>query len=116
MAGVRQDYSDTVSQYSVPSSVIDLGADDDTISLSSKFTQDLNIDLATEDVGITSRRGKRQESANDEEDDEGEDGDNIVDQVEWGCAYCGIHNPSSVVKCLVCNKWFCNSKVGTSGR
>lgn len=21
------------------------------------------------------------------------------------CAYCGIHNPSCVVKCLVCNKW-----------
>lgn len=23
------------------------------------------------------------------------------------CAYCGIHNPSSVVKCLACSKWFC---------
>ncbi|KAK3351819.1 LOW QUALITY PROTEIN: RNA helicase-domain-containing protein [Neurospora tetraspora] len=26
------------------------------------------------------------------------------------CAYCGIHSPSSVVKCLSCNKWFCSAK------
>jgi regulator of nonsense transcripts 1 len=26
------------------------------------------------------------------------------------CAYCGIHSPCSVVKCMYkdCNKWFCN--------
>jgi regulator of nonsense transcripts 1 len=36
----------------------------------------------------------------------------------WGLAnisYCGIHNPACVVKCLVCNKWFCNSRGNTSG-
>ncbi|KAK5663056.1 hypothetical protein OQA88_6472 [Cercophora sp. LCS_1] len=26
------------------------------------------------------------------------------------CAYCGIHNPASVVKCLGCNKWFCSAR------
>ncbi|KAK2615206.1 hypothetical protein N8I77_001976 [Diaporthe amygdali] len=26
------------------------------------------------------------------------------------CAYCGIHSPSSVVKCLSCNKWFCSGR------
>ncbi|KAF4837191.1 Regulator of nonsense transcripts 1-like protein [Colletotrichum tropicale] len=26
------------------------------------------------------------------------------------CAYCGIHSPSSVVKCLGCNKWFCSAR------
>jgi regulator of nonsense transcripts 1 len=28
------------------------------------------------------------------------------------CAYCGIHDPESVVKCGAkdCNKWFCNGK------
>ncbi|GAA5916537.1 hypothetical protein JCM8208_005043 [Rhodotorula glutinis] len=31
------------------------------------------------------------------------------------CSYCGIHNPACVVKCLVCNKWFCNSRGSTSG-
>ncbi|KKA29397.1 hypothetical protein TD95_003859 [Thielaviopsis punctulata] len=30
------------------------------------------------------------------------------------CAYCGIHNPNCVVKCLICNKWFCNGR--TRGR
>ncbi|KOS22004.1 Regulator of nonsense transcripts 1 -like protein [Escovopsis weberi] len=26
------------------------------------------------------------------------------------CAYCGIHSPASVVKCLICNKWFCSAR------
>ncbi|KAK2074290.1 hypothetical protein P8C59_008508 [Phyllachora maydis] len=26
------------------------------------------------------------------------------------CAYCGIHSPASVVKCLACNKWFCSAR------
>lgn len=30
------------------------------------------------------------------------------------CRYCGIHNPSSVVKCLTCNKWFCSARGNTS--
>ncbi|KXZ44312.1 hypothetical protein GPECTOR_69g405 [Gonium pectorale] len=34
---------------------------------------------------------------------------------EWACAYCGIHNPACVVKCLNTNKWFCNGRVHGSG-
>ncbi|QIW96006.1 hypothetical protein AMS68_001524 [Peltaster fructicola] len=30
------------------------------------------------------------------------------------CAYCGIHNPGAVVKCLTCNKWFCSARGNTS--
>ncbi|KAI5239264.1 upf1 regulator of nonsense transcripts [Aureobasidium subglaciale] len=30
------------------------------------------------------------------------------------CAYCGIHNESSVAKCLSCNKWFCSARGNTS--
>ena len=26
------------------------------------------------------------------------------------CSYCGVHDPSSVVKCLRSDKWFCNGK------
>ena len=26
------------------------------------------------------------------------------------CAYCGIHSPASVVKCLTCSKWFCSGR------
>lgn len=31
------------------------------------------------------------------------------------CSYCGIHNPACVVKCLLCQRWFCNSRGSTSG-
>eukprot|EP01135_Chromosphaera_perkinsii_P005470 Nk52_evm19s352 gene=Nk52_evmTU19s352 len=34
---------------------------------------------------------------------------------EYACAYCGIHDPSSVVQCIPCKKWFCNSRGNTSG-
>lgn len=30
------------------------------------------------------------------------------------CSYCGISHPSSVLKCLTCQKWFCNGRGGTS--
>jgi regulator of nonsense transcripts 1 len=29
-------------------------------------------------------------------------------------SYCGIHSPSSVVKCLPCGKWFCSARGNTS--
>lgn len=31
------------------------------------------------------------------------------------CAYCGLHDPASVVKCVTTEKWFCNSRGNTSG-
>lgn len=30
------------------------------------------------------------------------------------CAYCGIDNPACIVKCVTCNKWFCNTRGGSS--
>lgn len=33
---------------------------------------------------------------------------------DHACAYCGIHSPACVVKCLGCKKWFCNSRGNTS--
>eukprot|EP00002_Diphylleia_rotans_P028706 TRINITY_DN5798_c0_g1_i1.p1 TRINITY_DN5798_c0_g1~~TRINITY_DN5798_c0_g1_i1.p1 ORF type:complete len:1045 (-),score=214.30 TRINITY_DN5798_c0_g1_i1:796-3930(-) len=35
---------------------------------------------------------------------------------EHACSYCGIHHPSSVVKCLhsSCRKWFCNGRGNNS--
>ncbi|KAK7038214.1 regulator of nonsense transcripts 1 [Favolaschia claudopus] len=40
--------------------------------------------------------------------------DGALDLPPHACSYCGIHSPSSVVKCLVCSKWFCNSRGNTS--
>lgn len=34
---------------------------------------------------------------------------------EHACRYCGIHNPSCVVRCITCKKWFCNGRGNTSG-
>ena len=44
---------------------------------------------------------------NIDEDFEESDGTELP---EWACAFCGIHNPASVVKCLSTGKWFCNGR------
>ena len=33
---------------------------------------------------------------------------------EYACAYCGNHDPSTVVKCSSTGKWFCNGSVGAA--
>lgn len=40
-----------------------------------------------------------------------------VELPEHACKYCGIHNPSCVVRCIFpnCRKWFCNGRGNTSG-
>ncbi|KAJ3020935.1 hypothetical protein HKX48_009468 [Thoreauomyces humboldtii] len=40
--------------------------------------------------------------------------DQIRDLPAHACKYCGIHNPSSVVECLACNKWFCNARLSST--
>jgi regulator of nonsense transcripts 1 len=44
------------------------------------------------------------------EDDE--DGTKELQLPEWACTYCGIHEPSSVTKCIESSKWFCNGSCG----
>ncbi|XP_044736532.1 regulator of nonsense transcripts 1 homolog isoform X1 [Chrysoperla carnea] len=34
---------------------------------------------------------------------------------DYACKYCGIHEPSCVVMCNLCKKWFCNGRGNTSG-
>ncbi|KAL6451169.1 NAM7 ATP-dependent helicase NAM7 [Candida maltosa Xu316] len=50
------------------------------------------------------------------EDDQpiGNDDDEDGEVYEHACAYCGIHNPHSVIKCNTCNKWFCNAKTNSN--
>ncbi|KAF4615480.1 hypothetical protein D9613_002594 [Agrocybe pediades] len=40
--------------------------------------------------------------------------ESALDLPPHACSYCGIHSPASVVKCLICSKWFCNSRGNTS--
>ena len=54
----------------------------------------------------------------EDDDDEGTKGDAAGAEgilPECACRYCGHHDPASVVKCNVCNKWFCNARGNTSG-
>jgi regulator of nonsense transcripts 1 len=46
-------------------------------------------------------------------DDEDEEENHVLP--EHACKYCGIFNPQSVVKCGVCEKWFCNGRGSSSG-
>lgn len=49
----------------------------------------------------------------EEEDDEAVM--SIRDLPPFACKYCGIHDPSTVVMCNICKKWFCNGRGSTSG-
>lgn len=49
---------------------------------------------------------------------EEEDDDAVAQAQELpahACKYCGIHEPSTVVMCNICKKWFCNGRGNTSG-
>lgn len=47
---------------------------------------------------------------NNDEDGSVDEGDDS----EYACSYCGISDPSYVVKCVDSNKWFCNGRGNTS--
>ena len=45
------------------------------------------------------------------------DEDEGVEEIEWpehACRFCGIHEPSCVVKCVKTGKWFCNGRGNTN--
>lgn len=70
------------------------------------------IDLSLRDLNLSQRHTGFKDDAG--EDADGQQVDHIETLPEHACNYCGIHNPSCVVKCLLCNKWFCNSRGNTS--
>lgn len=49
----------------------------------------------------------------EEEDDDGVL--SVQELAPHACKYCGIHEPSTVVMCNICKKWFCNGRGNTSG-
>ncbi|KAK2466665.1 hypothetical protein APHAL10511_000923 [Amanita phalloides] len=83
-----------------------------------------NIDLSSLSVSDTASQGNgningatKGGSTIDEDfdavlDDLKDEG--VVNLPPHACSYCGIHSPASVVKCLICSKWFCNSRGNTS--
>ncbi|XP_058062054.1 regulator of nonsense transcripts 1 homolog isoform X2 [Anopheles bellator] len=63
-------------------------------------------------AGITSAIGELQF---EEEEDELEPLEEHKQLPPHACRYCGIHEPSTVVMCNICKKWFCNGRGSTSG-
>ncbi|KAJ9091289.1 hypothetical protein QFC21_007278 [Naganishia friedmannii] len=64
------------------------------------FTHDVDADAVISDL-----TNNNDPSANNH-------GGNRAELPEHACAYCGIHSEASVVKCLGCEKWFCNARIG----
>ncbi|XP_002134102.2 regulator of nonsense transcripts 1 homolog [Drosophila pseudoobscura] len=50
-----------------------------------------------------------------EEEDDEHGGSFVKELPPHACKYCGIHDPSTVVMCNNCKKWFCNGRGSTSG-
>ncbi|KAL1401958.1 hypothetical protein pipiens_019913, partial [Culex pipiens pipiens] len=67
---------------------------------------------ASKIAGITSAIGELQF---EEDEDDGALGGQQQDLPPHACRYCGIHEPSTVVMCNICKKWFCNGRGSTSG-
>lgn len=51
----------------------------------------------------------------DHNDGHDHDHETAIEKSPYACSYCDIPNPACVVKCEVCNKWFCNGKLGNRG-
>ncbi|EEB91153.1 hypothetical protein MPER_10533, partial [Moniliophthora perniciosa FA553] len=117
-------------QYDTGSSYGGMSIVDDTSSVYTATTQDngSSVDLSSLSISDDPPNGQAQggtgqangqvhrheldedfDAVLDDLKDEGQ-----VDLPPHACSYCGIHSPASVVKCLICSKWFCNSRGNTS--
>ncbi|KAJ7286420.1 RNA helicase-domain-containing protein [Mycena rebaudengoi] len=115
-------YSDTASSYGGAISVVD---DNSSVYTANTADNASSVDLSSLSISEYSHpvanghahHAHSVRSGIDEDfdavlDDLKDDG--AVDLPPHACSYCGIHSPSSVVKCLICSKWFCNSRGNTS--
>ncbi|OCF41250.1 ATP-dependent helicase [Kwoniella heveanensis CBS 569] len=89
-------------------------ADDDTTSLYSAVPNSVANGAPTINGDLASQMGDLGLDGRYDEDFEERERNMLGVGVEHACSYCGIHNPQCVVKCLHCNKWFCNSRGNTS--
>ncbi|KAM5538133.1 hypothetical protein V8D89_008330 [Ganoderma adspersum] len=121
-------------QYDSASSYGGMGVVDDTSSVytvntttsASRVPVDLESLSITDDRSFTSSPNGHSHAEHRKTPSRGpidEDFDAVLDDLKdegqvdlppHACSYCGIHSPASVVKCLICSKWFCNSRGNTS--
>ncbi|KAJ3760813.1 ATP dependent helicase [Lentinula raphanica] len=115
-------------QYDSASSYGGMGIVDDNSSVYTANTQDnaSSVDLSTLSLSDSHHghaNGNGHSHSHSLKSGLDEDFDAVLDDLKdegavdlppHACSYCGIHSPASVVKCLVCSKWFCNSRGNTS--
>ncbi|KAJ3866800.1 ATP dependent helicase [Lentinula novae-zelandiae] len=116
-------------QYDSTSSYGGMGIVDDTSSIYTANTQDNASSVDLSSLSLSESHHGDHTNGNDHTHSHSiksgldEDFDAVLDDLKdegavdlppHACSYCGIHSPASVVKCLVCSKWFCNSRGNTS--
>jgi len=75
-------------------------------------TQETDFDgvTQTQDEGDEADGMKLDFADDDEFNDSTEENIDFNNLPPHACSYCGLSNPDNVVRCDVCNKWFCNGR------
>lgn len=94
---------------------LDLDLDLDLTALNGLDLEDTSLDLHENNGRQIGALGGKKEGGNGHaassyaggllDDTYDMEGEAAEDLPPHACAYCGIHNTSCVVKCLLCNKW-----------
>lgn len=71
-----------------------------------KDNESIDLNSQTDKISLSGDLEDRFSQLNFEEDEDLE----IKELPEHACQYCGISDVSASVKCLGCNRWFCNSR------
>lgn len=124
-AGERKDADETASERS-SSTVQQYKGRRKAATADTVGAQMANMSLGDSRASTDAKRLDQDDGLSDDED--GDEDDRVLDNDDddddyeseeelppHACSYCGIHSVSSVVKCLGCNKWFCNSRANMSG-
>ena len=80
----------------------------------SKFKDDSSRADEDGDGGDGNTNGNNEETESQAPTAAEEEEQEAIELPPHACAYCGIHNTSSVVKCLICSKWFCTARGNTA--
>jgi regulator of nonsense transcripts 1 len=100
---------------SIPGAARPLGADVSKIKAAMAAQPDGDLDELTFEDAFDEVQNLNEGDGDGVEDNSAPTEYDFSKLPEHACRYCGVHNPSSVIKCNQCDKWFCNSRGTTSG-
>lgn len=106
--------SGEVGRRTAPKGPLDLDLDLDLAALGNLNLEDPELEANNGHMS-REKRGARSDVATESDSDSAYNGGMLDDAYDLeepaeelpphACAYCGVHNTSCVVKCLICNKW-----------